>query len=91
MSSIFVILLAFTFLKHSAGAKFIKELIHFLNTTGRKKVMFGTNFPQLSWKVCVEQAKTHLKLREGVAEDFFSGNISRVLQSSRIETRGLKL
>ncbi|KAH8587064.1 hypothetical protein B0O99DRAFT_642681 [Bisporella sp. PMI_857] len=67
------------------------ELIQFLNTTGRKKVLFGTNFPQLSWKACVEQAKKYLKLREGVAEDFFGNNITRVLKSSRTQGRDVKL
>lgn len=62
-----------------------------MNTTGKKKVMFGTNFPQLSWKTCVEQAKKQLDLREGVAEDFFAGNIRRVLKMERIKRRNMKL
>ena len=36
------------------------ELIAFANTTGRKKVMFGTNFPQLTWKACVDSVAQHL-------------------------------
>ena len=31
-----------------------KELLTFANTTGRGKVLFGTNFPQLTWKQCAE-------------------------------------
>lgn len=31
------------------------ELIHFMKTYGQDKVMFGTNFPQLSWDECVKQ------------------------------------
>ena len=30
------------------------ELIHFMKTNGQDKVMFGTNFPQLSWDECVK-------------------------------------
>ncbi|PLN85963.1 amidohydrolase 2 [Aspergillus taichungensis] len=56
------------------------ELIHFANTTGKKKVMFGTNFPQLSWAKCVESANRDLKLREDVKAGFFGGNAARVLK-----------
>ncbi|KGQ00975.1 hypothetical protein PAAG_12348 [Paracoccidioides lutzii Pb01] len=61
-------------------AYYPKELIQFANTTGRKKVMFGTNFPQLSWKQCVESAHKDLKLREEAKADFFGGNAARVLK-----------
>jgi len=56
------------------------ELIHFANTTGSKKVMFGTNFPQLGWKACVESANRDIKLRDSVKKDFFGGNAARVLK-----------
>ncbi|KIX00876.1 uncharacterized protein Z518_09941 [Rhinocladiella mackenziei CBS 650.93] len=61
------------------------ELITFANTTGRKKVMFGTNFPQLSWKACVESVGKHLMdqgngLRNAVVADFMGGNARRVLK-----------
>jgi len=56
------------------------ELIQFANTIGRKKVMFGTNFPQLRWDACVSSANQHLKLREEVKADFFGGNAERVLK-----------
>ena len=42
--------------------------------------MFGTNFPQLSWKRCVESAEVHIKLREEVKADFFGANVARVLK-----------
>ncbi|RKL10140.1 hypothetical protein BFJ68_g8756 [Fusarium oxysporum] len=56
------------------------------NTTGRKKVMFGTNFPQLTWKECVNNVhKGHGKngkggLKEEVLDDFIGGNAKRVLK-----------
>ncbi|KAL4893582.1 amidohydrolase 2 [Aspergillus ambiguus] len=64
------------------------ELIQFANTIGRKKVMFGTNFPQLSWKKCVESAGIDIKLREEVKADFFGGNIARVLKLGQTAARG---
>lgn len=36
------------------------ELVTFANTTGKKKVLFGTNFPQLGWKDCVDAVESHL-------------------------------
>ncbi|PLB42210.1 amidohydrolase family protein [Aspergillus candidus] len=56
------------------------ELIQFANTTGKKKVMFGTNFPQLGWDKCVKSANKDLKLREDVKAAFFGGNAARVLK-----------
>jgi uncharacterized protein len=61
------------------------ELIVFANTTGRKKVMFGTNFPQLTWKACTDSVANHLVnvgigLREEVLADFMGGNAERVLK-----------
>ena len=61
------------------------EVIKFANTTGRTKVMFGTNFPQLEWKSCVNNVERYLVnakdgLREGVVVDFMGGNALRVLK-----------
>lgn len=60
------------------------ELIQFANTTGRKKVMFGTNFPQLDWERCVNSVADHLigrnGLRREVIEDFMGANARRVLK-----------
>lgn len=61
------------------------ELITFANTTGRKKVMFGTNFPQLTWKACVDSIAKHVinspnGLRKEVTADFMGGNARRVLK-----------
>jgi predicted TIM-barrel fold metal-dependent hydrolase len=62
-----------------------------VNTTGRKKVMFGTNFPQLSWTKCLESANRELKLRDDVKADFFGGNAARVLKLDPTTVRKGKL
>jgi len=56
------------------------ESIQFANAIGKKKVMFGTNFPQLSWDACVKSAHKDLKLRDSVKADFFGGNAAIVLK-----------
>lgn len=62
------------------------EFITFANTTGRKKVMFGTNFPQLHWKDCVENVYKHhgrngkRSLREEILDGFMGENARRVLK-----------
>ena len=58
-----------------------------MNTTGGKKVMFGTNFPQLSWERCVKQI-AGLGLRDSVKEDFLGGNARRVLKLDGKGVRG---
>ncbi|GIK05750.1 hypothetical protein Aspvir_009863 [Aspergillus viridinutans] len=68
-----------------------KELIQFANTTGRKKVMFGTNFPQLSWSKCVESANRDIELRDDVKADFFGGNAVRVLKLGAVALSKEKL
>jgi uncharacterized protein len=73
-------LVALTSLLILLRANFFKELIQFANTIGRKKVMFGTNFPQLSWKACVKSANEDINLRDNVKADFFGGNAARVLK-----------
>jgi uncharacterized protein len=71
------------------------ELITFANTTGRYKVMFGTNFPQLGWKACVDNANQHLVntkrgLREEVVKDFMGGNAVRVMKLPLVNLAELK-
>lgn len=61
------------------------EFLHFANTTGREKCMFGTNFPQLGWKDCVDKVNGHLVGREGglrekVVKDFMGANAIKVLK-----------
>ena len=55
------------------------ELIHFMNSYGSRKVMFGTNYPQLMLKTCVEQAK-ELPLTEKAMENFMWKNADRVFK-----------
>lgn len=68
------------------------ELVQFANTTGRKKVMFGTNFPQLTWAKCVEDVdrslngEGRLTLRADVMRDFMGGNAQRVLKLDGVST-----
>jgi hypothetical protein len=53
------------------------QLIHFMNTYGQNKVLFGTNFPMLSFKDCVDQA-LDLPLSEDARRKFLSENARRV-------------
>ena len=53
------------------------QLVQFVKTYGRSKVLFGTNFPQLSFQQCVEQA-TALDLPDASARAFFTDNARRV-------------
>jgi uncharacterized protein len=53
------------------------QLVHFMKTYGRSKVLFGTNFPHLSFQRCVEQAKA-LDLPEDSARAFFTDNARTV-------------
>jgi predicted TIM-barrel fold metal-dependent hydrolase len=55
------------------------QLIHYIKTYGRDKVLFGTNFPQLSLEKCVEQVK-EIGLPEEIEAKFFGGNAVRVFK-----------
>ncbi len=55
------------------------QLIHYLKTYGQDKVLFGTNFPQLSLEKCVQQAN-ELGLPEEVKKKFFFRNAQRVFK-----------
>lgn len=55
------------------------QLVQFLRTYGRHKVLFGTNFPMLPFEKCMEQAR-ELELHKKVAADFFGGNAARVFK-----------
>ena len=57
-------------------------LLTFMNSHGRHKVLFGTNFPQLPFERCVDQALA-LDLRPASREAFFSGNARRVFKLDR--------
>ncbi|CAI7582715.1 unnamed protein product [Penicillium discolor] len=69
------------------------EFITFANTTGKDKVMFGTNFPQLGWKDCVDKVNTHLVgtkggFRDSVVKGFMGGNALRVLKLPETHLEG---
>jgi hypothetical protein len=49
-----------------------------MQTHGRDKVLFGTNFPQLSWKRCVESVQRDLRLAPEVYERFMWRNACNV-------------
>ncbi len=55
------------------------QLIHFMQTYGKEKVLFGTNFPQLSFEKCVEHARK-LGLPEEIEAKFFHENARRVFK-----------
>jgi predicted TIM-barrel fold metal-dependent hydrolase len=53
------------------------QLIHFMNSYGQDKVLFGTNFPMLSLDECARQALA-LELKPEARAKFLSGNARRV-------------
>ncbi|MBS7561406.1 amidohydrolase [Pseudomonas sp. RC4D1] len=53
------------------------QLLHFMRTYGQDKVLFGSNFPQLSLKKCLEQVRV-LELPPAIADKFLQGNARRV-------------
>eukprot|EP01084_Bolivina_argentea_P169088 293143_1 len=56
-----------------------KNLLNFMNSYGRKKVMFGTNYPQLTFKRCVDQCKK-LPIKKNSLQLFLSDNARRVFK-----------
>jgi len=55
------------------------QLLHYMKTYGREKVLFGTNFPQLSLEKCVEQASA-LDLPDEARAAFMGENARRVFK-----------
>lgn len=53
------------------------QLLQFMRTAGRSKVLFGSNFPHLPFDKCVEQARG-LDLPPDTARAFFSDNARTV-------------
>lgn len=53
------------------------QLLSFINSYGEDKVLFGTNFPMLSFQDCVGQAMA-LKISDKAKAKFLSGNAVRV-------------
>lgn len=57
------------------------QLLHFMNTYGARKVLFGTNFPMLDFETCAKQA-ADLPLSEENRTRFLSGNARAVFRLS---------
>ena len=55
------------------------QLVHYLKTYGQDKVLFGTNFPQLSWENCVQQVQA-MNLPDEIQLKFLGENARRVFQ-----------
>jgi predicted TIM-barrel fold metal-dependent hydrolase len=60
---------------------FPPQLIQFMNTRGRNKIMFASDHPVLSFERCIKEAE-ELDLREGVLDDFLYGNADRLFWQS---------
>jgi len=58
------------------------SLIHYMNTRGKKKIMFASDHPVLSIERCLTEAKA-LDLKEGVLEHYLYDNANRVFFSKR--------
>ncbi len=58
------------------------ELLHFMNTRGKDKIMFASDHPVLSFKRCLDEAH-QLDLREGVLEKFLYENSERFFFGER--------
>ena len=56
-----------------------QQLVHYMKTYGQDKVLFGTNFPQLSFTKCVQQVHA-MNLPEEIQAKFLSANARRVFQ-----------
>ncbi len=59
------------------------QLLHFMNSYGQDKVLFGTNFPMLSLSTCAEQARA-LDLKPEAKRKFLSENARRVFGLGRV-------
>jgi predicted TIM-barrel fold metal-dependent hydrolase len=55
------------------------QLLHYLKTYGKEKVLFGTNFPQLSFEKCIAQID-ELGLPHEVLANFLGENARRVFK-----------
>lgn len=61
---------------------FPPELIQFMNTRGKDKILFASDHPALDWERCVTEARA-LDLRDGVLEKFLYGNANRFFFGER--------
>jgi predicted TIM-barrel fold metal-dependent hydrolase len=58
------------------------ELIHYMNTRGRDKILFASDHPVLSFERCLKEAQ-QLDLREGVLDQYLYGNAERLFFAPR--------
>jgi predicted TIM-barrel fold metal-dependent hydrolase len=56
-----------------------QQLLHFMKTYGKEKVLFGTNFPQLSLEKCVKQV-FELNLPDEARDNFLYKNAQRIFK-----------
>jgi uncharacterized protein len=59
------------------------QLVHYVKTYGQDKVLFGTNFPQLSWERCVQQVQ-EMDLPKEIHTKFLGRNARRVFQLDEV-------
>src|SRR5271165_5563153 len=55
------------------------QLVQYVKTYGQDKVLFGTNFPQLSWQKCIQQVQ-EMDLSKEIQTKFLGGNARWVFQ-----------
>lgn len=63
------------------------ELLHYMNTRGRDKILFATDHPFLTMERCLAEAQA-LDLRDGVLDDYLYANARRVFfakEAARVE------
>jgi hypothetical protein len=60
-------------------SRYPSQLLEYMKTSGRSKVLFGTNFPHLEWRKCVDQA-LRLDLPQPSLKRFFYSNAVRVFK-----------
>ncbi len=61
---------------------FPPELVHFMNTRGKHKIIYASDHPVLTMERCIESART-LDLREGVLERFLYDNAEALFFAER--------
>jgi predicted TIM-barrel fold metal-dependent hydrolase len=66
---------------------FPPELIHFMNTRGKDKILFASDHPALDLERCLGEARS-LDLRDGVLEKFLYGNAKRLFFGERAPRHG---
>lgn len=62
------------------------ELLHYMNTRGKDKVMFATDYPFLTMERCLAEAQA-LDLRDGVLDRYLYENAHRVFFAAKEASR----